>query len=630
MAAKSTLFEAEGIISVNIEELDVKLRKIAENARAQIEKQFGDINLTKTLGGGDQRASDLRALDKDTRDELQRAKLLSQRASQAGDLTDAVKHLSDAEKRLQLTENEQIAVGNKILSIGIKQEQSLLKLARAETVAADKALNLARLQARGDQQAGLYKEGIERLNLAIAKYNSSASVEAIQKTENMAAGLRNAAIATAGMSPQMRRMNAAITNASYGMQDFIVVMQGGGGLTRALASASNNIAFMTSVLAPGGLGAALGLAATLMAGFIGGLFESRDATEEAKDKLAEYRTELERILKLRQEIRGIEETAAKGDVQGLKNNLNDLKGQEADIRKSIKDAEEELKLRTERTQRALNEERQRKRREGIGAVETPREKELIQQQQEFFAEYQNKVREATAKIGALLPEIRAIEEQLSVAEEAAKNIKAAEELRKILEEERDGFNNFFDAIEKFSEKIKAFADKVKEDIKTPEEKLQDFFNQLIQAVNAGELTMKQAETAYNAAAKELANKKSLPGLKENQKTLSSAFDQLFPTESQKQKIQEQFDKLETLFPSQKDALGKFEDAMIANLNKNPGISGTVAPQQFASQLTNQLLQREDPLKKLAKENPELLNAIKTKLGDVESAIKDAEGGSPFE
>lgn len=89
------------------------------------------------------------------------------------------------------------------------------------------------------------------------------------------------------------RMNAAISNGSFAIQDFVTVLQGGGGLERALLSTTNNLGMISSLLMGGWKGAIAGVVAALAVSIIP-LFKSWfGVTEEVNKALRENYDEMD-------------------------------------------------------------------------------------------------------------------------------------------------------------------------------------------------------------------------------------------------------------------------------------------------------------------------------------------------
>ena len=100
-----------------------------------------------------------------------------------------------------------------------------------------------------------------------------------------AVGTRQAELAQKGYTKQTGRTNAAISNASFAVQDFVTVLQGGGGLERAILSTTNNIGMMASLILPGWQGAVVGVAAAIGSAMVPVLKEWMGFTEEQNEQL---------------------------------------------------------------------------------------------------------------------------------------------------------------------------------------------------------------------------------------------------------------------------------------------------------------------------------------------------------
>ena len=114
--------------------------------------------------------------------------------------------------------------------------------------------------------------------------------------------MQRAGKATRGYSKTFGRVNAVISNASFAVQDFVTVLQGGGGLERAVLSTTNNIGMMASLALPGLTGALIGVGSAVAVAVVprliemSGLMDDASAqTEKAKEKAEDYATALEAI-----------------------------------------------------------------------------------------------------------------------------------------------------------------------------------------------------------------------------------------------------------------------------------------------------------------------------------------------
>ena len=114
------------------------------------------------------------------------------------------------------------------------------------------------------------------------------------------------------------QVNAAISNASFALQDFLTVMQGGGGFERAVLSTTNNLGMMANMLMGPVSGAIAGVAAAVVSMLIPVFMrwmstanEASEATKEwadtASDKIDEIREAAKDAIKLRTEVDGMDE-----------------------------------------------------------------------------------------------------------------------------------------------------------------------------------------------------------------------------------------------------------------------------------------------------------------------------------
>lgn len=159
----------------------------------------------------------------------------------------------------------------------------------------------------------------------------------VARTTKIGAGgieLTSQSLAQAGVEAKRvtsasNRTNAAITQLSFGFQDIATVLATGGGWQRAVASASNNLGYMASVLAPGAAGAAAALAVALVP-LIPSLIGIAKGAEEGADKLEEEAAQLERVAKAAAAARE-QQRLSTGTSKDLINAQKDLQQNSADL-----------------------------------------------------------------------------------------------------------------------------------------------------------------------------------------------------------------------------------------------------------------------------------------------------------
>lgn len=120
--------------------------------------------------------------------------------------------------------------------------------------------------------------------------------------ERLAKAKQKATLSAGGYSKSMGRLNAIISNGSFAIQDFVTVLQGGGGLERAVLSTTNNIGMMTSLALPGLKGALLGVGVAVgtfivpqFLKMIGLMGDSSDAMDDAKNSAESYADRMQAI-----------------------------------------------------------------------------------------------------------------------------------------------------------------------------------------------------------------------------------------------------------------------------------------------------------------------------------------------
>lgn len=99
---------------------------------------------------------------------------------------------------------------------------------------------------------------------------------------------RDVAASSLVVGKSLGRQNAAISNASFAIQDFITVMQGGGGFERAVLSTTNNIGFMAAMLSNSLKGAIIGVSVSIGAAFIPMIIKMGKTWLSQKDMVGEF------------------------------------------------------------------------------------------------------------------------------------------------------------------------------------------------------------------------------------------------------------------------------------------------------------------------------------------------------
>jgi hypothetical protein len=158
------------------------------------------------------------------------------------------------------------------LIIDILGQDGLEKLAlaaekvRERTEAAAKSYEvLDTVVARSVGTVGTYEIATDRINHELDDLVAK-SVEATRAQQAMAQVLDASAGKTSGFGAALSKMQGGLIGASYGLQDVVTVLSMGGGLDRALMSATNNITPMLIGLGMGGgLAGVAGLAVTAIA-----------------------------------------------------------------------------------------------------------------------------------------------------------------------------------------------------------------------------------------------------------------------------------------------------------------------------------------------------------------------------
>ena len=91
-----------------------------------------------------------------------------------------------------------------------------------------------------------------------------------------------------GYTKSIGRTNAAISNASFAVQDFVTVMQGGGGFERAVLSTTNNLGMMATMLLGPVAGAVAGVAAALASAAVPWIMKWLKSIDKTAEALREW------------------------------------------------------------------------------------------------------------------------------------------------------------------------------------------------------------------------------------------------------------------------------------------------------------------------------------------------------
>ena len=102
------------------------------------------------------------------------------------------------------------------------------------------------------------------------------------------ATMARARIGQDGYTKSTGQVNAAISNASFALQDFLTVMQGGGGFERAVLSTTNNLGMMAQMLFSPVTGAIVGVSAALASFLLPQLLKLIDFSTEASRASKEW------------------------------------------------------------------------------------------------------------------------------------------------------------------------------------------------------------------------------------------------------------------------------------------------------------------------------------------------------
>lgn len=644
---KQTLFEAEAILSVNTDKLFADLTAAAQRAKKQLQQTLGGITIPTIGSGGGGGGGGGGAGGSSNIYNV--ATTLARGQAAAGQYTAAIHRLKQAMESYNMSAIQQHRINNLIASIERQRDrarEARISSMDREAAAAEKTALAAagggassRINPLATEMADIrrirnareHAEALTRVNallgLQLTEKERIAALDLRQNIIQRAAYEQQSQLRTmqlnAGPTPAQRQRNAMIQNLSFGAQDFFTVMSMGGGMSRAFASASNNLGFMLSMLGTTS-GAIAALGVTMGMVFLPKLVETAigfrdmgDSAEDAANRLQKLQRDLVDTAKAYDDFRKMREAAqkpnARGELEEVGKSLQDqIDAQRAALAGKEKDtAAERIRLMNEALS-AVGENAGyglsvKIRQFGAGEISPAELKSFMEnyggEQAGIFAPLEDWMFGASKTVNEMLDRFDKWNAALEDAKEEINKLEAQLDFSNRLEEDRKKF-----------------------EAATGAEDLPGLFKNIFNATGLGgygndsvidnflsskgfdtkpETLAEQRADAIAAqkererAAKKKADDERQLEMKELQKRLpamQSLFQAMFPKEAEIENIKKQFaDAFGANLTPQQQAM---QDFMVGEVkDKRPSITGTFGGAEFASQLTNQLLQR-DPMTRL--------------------------------
>lgn len=671
MPAKQTLFEAEGVISVRFDEMSKGIDQAVKQAEQQIKQRFGAINAqvggsrASGRGGKSQIESDIAARERMLNLEAERLKIegdlagaaeryrrIAQDSTQPLDKqTRAANRLLQIQKEMSEMDRRSLAEARKRAETGIgeftkgrealgrnitariqQQTRAELQLAQSEVQVALAAGNVN--LAMQHQQSVL-----RQLTPGTAAYNRE--LTRLQRMQQTHGDQLN------HMTPAQRRFNAVMQNASFGIQDFAIVIGSGGGLSRALAAASNNLAFMLQMA--GGAGAAIaGVAVTIGAvflpqivRFITGVEDAGKVTQRFHRRIKDLVADIHQLSKLEDFDIRLGRMIEADDAGGI-GRLRDETAMELGV---AQNRLEMLRNRATETREAAIEKFKEELISILGIARIKFDDEIAPQLKGLLEDIRagRKVEKDDVPLGFkgafenLIDRIQPFEDELAAAGRAVEDLSSQESrLRQVR----------LQMIQDLED-----AARFKEGGVTPFEKAMRDLARINELVRAGALTQEEAAKAAKPIQDRINELQRTPlqreidrqsrkdkdaAIKAQQEKIrgtETITDTLFGDIIKRREFDSMFtDAWQTLMDSKqfKDAFQLIEGKQIfreaQEAAKRPDIAGTFGPDQFASQLTNQLLQRDpmDEVAKWAEKNHGLLDTLTQTAKDQKEILERIE------
>lgn len=662
---KQTLFEAEAVISVNTDKMFADLDKAAREAKKRLQDALGGIS-APTIGGGRGGSGGGRGGGRSYTDvmfgENMKYARMERSVGQYADAIQRLKTMMDNYKLSAMQATEAETLLQRIQAQRNKIQGDLQKKADKDFQNAQKANARGSVGAYGNtggavttmfqQEMALartakaakdYSEAIARLT-ALTNNNSLSTKQNAQAQAALTNALRaqgKAEIKAAAMSgpggtgpggfpktnPDARRRNAQVQNASFAVQDFVTVLSMGGGMTRALASASNNLAFMTAMMGTTG-GAVAGLALTLGAVLLPslakaalGMEDLSEATERANKRLQDAKKAAEDAARAYDRYNEAKAAGAKGEtgvIEALADKRGDLSKYGAQL-EAARAASRGAVIATAGEQAG-----------SFGRMETML-RGTANPVVAFIDKFQmmmRKVQAGTAGAGELRAEAQtvpwAVDSLLGLTDKYNLVADALEESGRLQADYTEKIEDTNRSLDLLNEKIKVEV-QAREAIAAKTRSVFEFTG----VGGYGKDVFKDFFAEGQKQAKE-ALRKDKDRLQTRLGAQQGIFETLFPKEAEIEKIKKQFaDAFGTnISPGMQAA----RDRQISEVMKGgrQSITGQMGGAAFSQQLTNQLLQR-DPMTKIAEyaaKQTGLQEEIKTAVQGSQKAL-EAINTSPF-
>lgn len=602
---KQTLFEAEAVLSVNTDKMFADLEKAAKDAKRRLESILGSV-AAPTIGGGGGGSGGGRGgsgggsggggaggnpnrRQWNTFYTLERE--YAKQEAAVGRLASAERILANLSKNSMITETQRQRAATARLAMEQKIADTREKIERKDQqfLNADgswKTGKKSRINPVGVEMAEIrllrntqqYEQALIRIDQLLEEQLTRRQRIAVEALKSNVESSQEEWEANGGVNPGLRRRNAIVQNASFAFQDFATVLSMGGGMSRALASASNNLSFMTSMLATTG-GAVAGLAITLGAVFLPSMLRAAAGMKnisDSADKAAKSVTRLRNALQAASEASRFSLSLTRlgdyGDLPGVRD-------KKTSIEDDIAAAEAGLKAAPIREARVRNE---------IA--------------DDFYTAMggENSV---AVDIKQLMQDVRTGKKGPADLDKMAANTNWADrafsdlkdnlkEVAKRLRESQEPANDLRDSLILLNQNL-AETDKVLKDMEAQAAAMK---------FGVFDDVKKRDDAAFNRRRLDEAFEKNgnfaNPGLVQRLPALKEAQEAWFPKDAQIREIKEKFKNLTGgVMDPQMQAMMDYEISQVKNPSKGE-LSGQMGGAEFANQLTS-MLSKTDPQTKLA-------------------------------
>jgi hypothetical protein len=646
--AKQTLFEAEGVITINAGKMLSGLDAAIAQAQAKLNNAFNNFNWPSPGGGGgggggrggsggnsqQQMLNTYYAVERE----------MAKQEAAIGRLHDAHYRLQSLAKLSILTEEQRARAETARLAVAQKLADKRVRMETEQKKHIDKKdVTAGRVQREnfGDQMAEArrlknaheYARALDVINGLLAQQLTRRQHIQVLDLKNRTEQ-QNAMFDPNMLNPGARRANAAIQNASFAIQDFVTVLSMGGGMSRALASASNNLGFMAAMMNTV-KGAMIGLGLTLAAVFLPDLAKAAFGIKDFGKSADEAANRIKRLeLAIRDaasEFRDFDETQQMTIGADRDSLIKKRQGIRTDIG-ATKASLAAAKSRTEIARSGLVDdfydamggrnmvsEDIRMLMDGVrsGTTTIGKLKKASKDKGSVFdsglrenlGESAKRLEDIEAPVKDLEHDLKMLGRSLQDATEAIDLLKSQKDITELLDPKTwsgTGPDRVLNGSAMGPLPVGA------------KDKMFDFNRQ------------RQAELRRDAKEKAAeARRLEMNELQKKAPALKSMFETLFPKEAEveaiKKRYEDAFGARGSRWDLRADAMEDFEISQVKNKSMG-SISGTMGGADFANQLTNQLL-RSDPQTKIAQEAAKhtgLLDAIKIASEKTADRIEELE------